>query len=240
MIIISQVFNKINFKIMKIAILGTGSVAQTFAEKLISLGHQVMLGTRNVANTLARGGNAPFADWQAKNPKAQLGTFAQATIFGEMVINALNGGATITALTSCNASDFKDKILLDVSNPLDFSKGFPPSLIEGLNNTHSLGEEIQKTLPDAKVVKTLNTMWAGLMVNPMMINDGKHINFICGNDADAKAKVKTLLGSFGWAEGTTLDLGDITNARGTEAILPIWTRIYGAIQTGVFNFGIVK
>jgi 8-hydroxy-5-deazaflavin:NADPH oxidoreductase len=225
---------------MKITILGTGSVAQTFAEKLIALGHQVMLGTRNIADTMARGGNTPFADWQAKNPAAQLSTFAQAAAFGEMVINALNGGATITALTSCNAADFKGKTILDVSNPLDFSKGFPPSLIEGLNNTNSLGEEIQKTLPEAKVVKTLNTMWAGLMVNPTMLNGGNHINFICGNDADAKAQVKAILTSFGWADDKTLDLGDITNARGTEALLPIWVRIYGAIQTGVFNFGIVK
>jgi 8-hydroxy-5-deazaflavin:NADPH oxidoreductase len=157
-----------------------------------------------------------------------------------MVINALNGRATIAAIKTCKTADFKGKTILDVSNPLDFSKGFPPSLIKGLNNTNSLGEAIQKTLPNAKVVKTLNTMWAGLMVNPTMLNGGNHINFVCGNDADAKAQVKTLLASFGWAEDKTLDLGDITNARGTEAMLPIWVRIYGAIQTGVFNFGIVK
>lgn len=230
---------------MKIAILGTGNVAQTFAEKFISLGHEVMLGTRNVADTLARkatdnSGSSPFSEWHAKNTTVQLGTFAEAAAFGKMVVNALNGGGTIPAFTSCETKDFDGKIILDVANPLDFSKGFPPSLIEGLNNTNSLGEELQKTLPNAKVVKTLNTMWAGLMVNPSMINEGNHTNFICGNDADAKSEVVTLLTTMGWNTANILDLGDITNARGTEAILPIWVRIYGATQTGAFNFAIVK
>jgi 8-hydroxy-5-deazaflavin:NADPH oxidoreductase len=228
---------------MKIAILGTGSVGQTFAEKFISLGHQVMLGTRNVADTMSRkasNGSLLFAEWQSKNHTVQLGTFAQSAALGDIVVNALNGGATITALNSCKSSDFDNKIIIDISNPLDFSKGFPPLLIEGLNNSNSLGEEIQKTLPNAKVVKTLNTMWSGFMVNPTMLNDGNHINYICGNDTESKAKVIAILKDFGWKNECILDLGDITNARGTESTLLLWTRIFAATQSGAFNMSIVK
>lgn len=230
---------------MKISILGTGNVGQTFAEKFISLGHQVMLGTRNVADTMKRKatdnyGSLPFVEWHNKNTAVQLGTFAESVAFGDLVVNALNGGATISALNSCKSSDFDNKIVMDIANPLDFSKGFPPILIEGLNNSNSLGEEIQKTLPNAKVVKTLNTMWSGLMVNPTMINDGNHVNYICGNDAAAKATVLSILSDFGWKNENILDLGDITNARGTESTLLIWTRIYAATQSGAFNMGIVK
>ena len=229
---------------MKIAILGTGVVGQTFAVKLNELGHHVMIGTRNVTDTLATTKpnamtGSTFSDWHSAHTKIELGTFAQAAAFGSTVINALNGGGTISAFTSFNAADLEGKIIIDIANPLDFSKGFPPFLMDGLNNTHSLGEELQKTLPNAKVVKTLNTMNTSIMVNPAMI-PGNHTNFICGNDADAKAEVIKLLHQFGWSADNILDLGDITNARGTEAILPIWVRIYGALKTGTFNFGIVK
>jgi 8-hydroxy-5-deazaflavin:NADPH oxidoreductase len=228
---------------MKVAILGTGNVGQTFAEKFISLGYQVMMGTRNVESTLARkdnNGNSVFREWHSKNEAVQLGTFSDTVKFGEIILNALQGAATISTLEACNASDFDDKIIIDIANPLDFSRGFPPALIEGLNNTNSLGEEVQKILPKAKVVKTLNTMYSGIMINPGMVNNGSHTNYICGNDADAKAKVIEILKSFGWNADNILDLGDITNARGTESTLLIWTRIYGATQTGAFNLSIVK
>ncbi len=229
---------------MKTAILGTGVVGQTIAAKLNILGHHVMIGTRDTTATLAvTKPNAmtgmTFRDWHMSHTKVELGTFAQAAEFGDIIINALNGGGTISAFKSCNAADLDGKIIIDISNPLDFSKGFPPFLMDGLNNTNSLGEELQKTLPNAKVVKTLNTMTAMLMTNPAMLQ-GNHTNFICGNDADAKAEVIKLLHQFGWSADNILDLGDITNARGTEAILPIWVRIYGALKTGAFNFGIVK
>jgi predicted dinucleotide-binding enzyme len=132
------------------------------------------------------------------------------------------------------------KIIIDVSNPLDFSKGMPPSLIPSLSNTYSLGEEIQKTFPNVKVVKTLNTMWCGLMVNPKLIGNGDHTNFICGNDADAKSKVRLLLNEFGWRNENILDLGDISTARGTEMYLPLWLRIWGATQNGSFNIRVVS
>ncbi|MES2587809.1 MAG: NAD(P)-binding domain-containing protein [Bacteroidota bacterium] len=222
---------------MKIAILGTGTVGQTFAEKLTNLGHKVVIGTRNVLDTSMRG---KFAEWHKNNPKVELKSFSETVSQGELIINALQGGITLSVLKSCNSADFDNKIVIDISNPLDFSKGFPPFLIEGLNNTNSLGEEVQKVLANAKVVKTLNTMWCGLMVNPTMINDGNHINYICGNDSEAKEQVKILLNEFGWKNENILDLGDITNARGTESTLLIWTRVYGATQSGAFNMNLVK
>ena len=226
---------------MKIAILGTGIVGQTFAHKLTSLGHRVMMGTRNVSDTKARQtANSNFSKWLENNPEVQLGTFGEAADFGEIVFNVLNGGGVREALDSCNKSDFDGKIIIDISNPLDFSKGFPPTLSEGLNNTNSLGEELQKMLPNAKVVKTHNTMNCYIMVDPSSVNGGRHTNFICGNDNDAKEQVNGLLQSFGWDMENIIDLGDISNSRGTEGILPLWTRIYGATQTGAFNFHIVK
>ncbi len=229
----------------KIAIIGTGTVGQTFASRLVSLGHDVMMGTRNVAEKLASKatdayGNAPFGEWHAENKDVKLGTFAEAAVFGEIILNVTQGANSISAFKLAGAENLNGKILVDIANPLDFSKGMPPSLIPELSNTNSLGEEIQKTFPDTKVVKTLNTMWCGLMVNPALIGGGDHTNYICGNDADAKNAVKSLLNEFGWKNENILDLGDISSARGTEAILPIWLRIWGATQNGAFNFKLVS
>jgi predicted dinucleotide-binding enzyme len=116
----------------------------------------------------------------------------------------------------------------------------PPSLIPEYSNTNSLGEEIQKMAPGAKVVKTLNTMWNGLMLDPNMLAGGNHINYICGNDADAKKTVIGLLNQFGWKNENIMDLGDITGARATEATLPIWLRVYGTLQSGAFNFNVIR
>ncbi|MBX7164654.1 MAG: hypothetical protein K1X49_13275, partial [Saprospiraceae bacterium] len=161
--------------------------------------------------------------------------------FGGIIINATKGANSIDVLNSVGAASLNGKILIDVANPLDFSKGMPPSLIPSLSNTNSLGEEIQKTFPEVKVVKTLNTMWCGLMVNPTMIGGGDHINYLCGNDTDAKTEVKKfLINNFGWKEENLLDLGDICNARGTESVLPIWLRVFLATNNGAFNFKLVK
>ena len=131
-------------------------------------------------------------------------------------------------------------MLIDIANPLDFSKGMPPSLLPGLCNTNSLGEEIQKTFPLAMVVKTLNTMWCGLMVNPGMIGGGDHVNYIAGNDMAAKSKVKSLLNQFGWNDKNIIDLGDISGARASESVLLIWLRVMGVLQGGAFNFRLIK
>jgi 8-hydroxy-5-deazaflavin:NADPH oxidoreductase len=230
---------------MKISIIGTGTVGQTIASKLIELGYDVMLGTRNVQEKLSASekdsyGNPPFSEWNKLNARAKLGTFEEAAAHGDLLINATHGGGSIAALKLAGARNLSGKILIDISNPLDFSKGMPPSLLTGLNNTNSLGEEIQKTFPDTKVVKTLNTMWCGLMVNPGMIGNGDHINYIAGNDPDARAEVKKLLKKFGWKDENLLDIGDITGARATESLLPIWLRVMGVIHSGAFNFRLVR
>ncbi|HEY0054293.1 MAG TPA: NAD(P)-binding domain-containing protein [Pedobacter sp.] len=230
---------------MKIAVLGTGTVGRAFAEKLIALNHEVMIGTRNVSEKLASAdkdfyGSAPFLEWHAQYQAIKLGTFAEAAQFGEIVLNATKGIDSINALKQAGEDNLNGKVLVDIANPLDFSQGMPPSLLPSLSNTNSLGEEIQKTFPDAKVVKALNTMWCGLMVNPNLLNGGDHTSFICGNDADAKEQVQSLMKEFGWKAENILDLGDISSARGTEAMLPVWLRIYTATQNGAFNFKVVS
>jgi len=225
---------------MKIAVLGTGGVGKAFASRLTELGHEVTVGTRNVSTTLEKEGDAGFKSFLAKNPKVKLATFKEAAAFGEMIINVSKGANTVDVIKAASGENLNGKVLIDISNPLDFSKGMPPSLIPELSNTNSLGEELQRLFPDTKVVKTLNTMWNGLMLNPALIANGEHINYMCGNDTAAKEKVMSLLTEFGWKKESVLDLGDITAARATEATLPIWLRVYGAKQTGAFNFKIVS
>ena len=230
---------------MKIGIFGTGNVGQTIASSLVSLGYEVMIGTRDVNEARSRTtadmyGNQGFGSWILANSKIKLGSFAATASFGDLLINATSGGSSVKAIKSAKSDDLKGKILIDIANPLDFSKGMPPCLIPSLSNTNSLGEELQKEFPQTSVVKTLNTMWCGLMVNPGMIGNGDHVNYLCGNDASAKEKVKDLLKKFGWKEECLLDLGDITNSRGTEAVLPIWLRVWGTTGTGAFNFRIVR
>ena len=227
----------------KIAVLGTGTVGQTFAERLTGLGYEVMIGTRNVNEKLSApgkdGAKNAFATWHEANSKTKLGTFAEAAAFGEIILNTTQGTSSLNALNLATAKNLEGKILVDIANPLDFSKGMPPCLVPELSNTNSLAEEIQKTFPNAKVVKTLNTMWCGLMVNPALIQ-GNHVNYICGNDETAKTTVRSLLNQFGWKDENVLDLGDLSAARGTEAVLPVWLRIYGAKKSGAFNFNIVS
>lgn len=230
---------------MKIAIIGTGTVGRSLASKLVELDYDVVMGTRNVAEKLASTakdmyGNPPFNEWIKTNSKIRLVTFAEAAAFGELIINATNGSNSVKALILSGGKNLSGKTLIDIANPLDFSNGMPPSLLSGLNNTNSLAEEIQRTFPDVLVVKTLNTMTAELMVNPNMLGGGDHVNFICGNSTEAKSKVEKILNQFGWNSENIMDLGDITAARATESILPIWVRIMGVSKTGMFNFKVVK
>ena len=226
---------------MKIGILGTGVVGQTIAEKLSQLGHQVMIGTRDKQATLAKTGKDNFGrpafnEWIKNNSKIQFGTYAEAASLGEFLVNATSGTGSLDALKLAGESNLNGKVLLDISNPLDFSKGMPPSLT--ICNTDSLGELIQRTFPKLKVVKSLNTLNAYLMVNPGLLPEPTNI-FLNGNDSGAKAKVKKLLMSFGWKDKDIIDMGDISTARGTEQLLPIWVRLWGTLQTPVFNFKIV-
>ena len=226
---------------MKIGVLGTGVVGQTIAEKLNQLNHKVMVGTRDVKNLMTKAGpdrfgRPSFNEWHKKNSNVKPGTFSEAAAFGELIVNATNGMGTMTALESAGKENLNNKILLDVSNPLDFSKGMPPTLF--ISNTDSLAEQIQRTFPETKVVKSLNTMNSYVMVNPSVLS-GDHIVFLSGNEAGAKDEVKKLLMSFGWKDKNIFDLGDITSARGAEQILPIWLGIMSTLQTGKFNFNIV-
>ncbi|MDQ3264029.1 MAG: NAD(P)-binding domain-containing protein [Myxococcota bacterium] len=227
---------------MNIGVLGTQMVAKTVAGKLVELGHTVKLGTRDVKATLAReesdmAGGPPVRTWLESRPRATLGTFAEAATFGELVINALSGAGALPGLNSAGADALAGKILIDICNPLDFSKGMPPSL--SVSNTDSLGEQIQRAFPKTRVVKTLNTVNASLMVNPRQLKDGDHTMFVAGNDPSAKAEVTRLLQEgFGWKD--VIDLGDITMARGTEMWLPLWVRLWGALQTPAFNLKIVR
>ncbi len=227
---------------MKIGVFGTGVVGQVIAEKLDSLGHDVMLGTRDVQQSLAREGKDNYGrpalkEWMAAHPKVKLGTFAGAAAHAQLLVNATSGFGAMEALKLAGEANLNGKAMLDISNPLDFSKGFPPSL--SVCNTDSLGEQLQRAFPQLKVVKGLNTLTSFLMVAPRML-PGEHHIFLCGNDAGAKQEVRALLSSFGWADNEMIDLGDITNARGTEQLLPIWVRLYGAFQNPMFNFRIVR
>lgn len=217
---------------MKIGIIGTGMVGNAIGSKLIALGHEVKMGSRT-AN------NAKAAEWVSKSgAKASQGTFADAAAHGEILFNCTAGGVSLDALKMAGASNLNGKIIIDVSNPLDFSKGMPPSLFPNLSNTTSVGEEIQKAFPEAKVIKTLNTVNCLLMVNPSLVA-GDHDLFIAGNDGKAKATVTDILKNwFGWK--SVIDMGDITAARGLEMILPLWVRLYGVYQSPNFNFKIVR
>lgn len=216
---------------MKIGIIGTGMVGTSIGNKLVSLGHEVRMGSRTATNEKA------VAWAKAAGERASHGTFADAAAFAELVFNCTQGAVALEALQAAGAGNLKGKILIDVSNPLDFSKGMPPTLFAG--NTDSLGERIQAAFPDAKVVKTLNTVNADVMVNPGKVAGGDHHMFLSGNDADAKARVAELLKTqFGWKH--LVDLGDITTARGTECYLPLWIRLWGALKTADFNIKIVQ
>ncbi|GAA1971830.1 NAD(P)-binding domain-containing protein [Terrabacter lapilli] len=225
---------------MKIAVLGTGMVGQALATRLSGLAHTVTVGTRDPQATLARTepdgmGNPPYSAWAAEHPDVQLATFADAAASAELVINATSGFGAMPALEQAGADNLAGKVLIDISNPLDFSNGFPPSLF--VKDTDSLGEQIQRAFPEARVVKALNTLTANLMVNPKELGAASTI-FIAGNDAAAKASVTELLQSFGHSD--VIDLGDITGARGTEMLLPVWLRLMGTLGTANFNFSIVR
>lgn len=227
---------------MKFGVLGTGIVGQTLAAKLGDLHQEVMIGTRDVAATLARTepdayGNPPLRTWLEQHPQIKVGTFAQAAAHGEILVNATSGGVSLEALRTIGEQHLNGKVLIDVANALDLSHGMPPSL--SVVNTDSLGEQIQRAFPQVKVVKTLNTMNVAVMVSPHLVANGEHEAFVCGNDKEAKAQVTDLLTKgFGWKH--VIDLGDITGARGTEMILPLWLRLWGTLQTPMFNFKIAR
>jgi hypothetical protein len=226
---------------MKIGVLGTGTVGRTLAARLSELGHEVMLGTRDPAKTQARTapdayGNPPLAAWLKSQPRLRLGTFAEAAGHGELVVNATQGTASLEALEKAGETRLAGKVLIDVSNPLDFSRGMPPTLF--VKDSDSLAEQIQRAFPKARVVKTLNTLTAVLMTDPARLAGAEHSVFLSGNDPQAKQAVRELLAGFGWKD--IIDLGDIATARGPEMLLGAWLRLYGALNTPLFNLKVVR
>jgi predicted dinucleotide-binding enzyme len=193
---------------MRFGVLGTGVVGRTLAAKLRELGHEVMIGSRTAG--------------EDKRP------FAEAAAFGDVVVNATGGGNSLAALEAAGAENLRGKVLVDVSNPLDFSRGMPPTL--SVCNDDSIGEQIQRAFPDVKVVKSLNTVNADVMVEPSVI-PGEHSIFVAGDDEEAKAQIVELLESFGWPRESVVDLGGIDGSRAMEMYLPLWLRLYGAFGT---------
>jgi predicted dinucleotide-binding enzyme len=197
---------------MRIGVLGTGVVGTTIAGKLRELGHDVLIGSRTAGEDAV-----PFAD---------------AAAHGELVFNCTNGNASLEALNAAGAENLAGKVLVDVANALDFSRGRPP--LVGVSTGDSVGEQIQRAFPETKVVKALNTVNANVMIDPSIV-PGEHNLFMSGNDEQAKAQVAELLQTFGWPAERILDLGDITGARGQEMYVALWVRLVGVAGGASFN-----
>jgi predicted dinucleotide-binding enzyme len=206
---------------MKIGVMGTGVVGKAIASKLVALGHDVMMGSRTADNPKATG-------WANQAvPRGRAGTFADTVAFGELVFNCTHGDISVAALQAAGTENLNGKIVIDVANIL------PP--VEGVSE--SLGEQIQKAFPLARVVKTLNTINCEVMVNPGKLS-ASHTVFLSGNDEGAKKAVRSLLEAFGWSD--ILDLGDITTARASERYLPLWLAAAKSLGTVAFNVKIVR
>lgn len=223
---------------MKIGIIGSGVVAQTLGAKLVQLGHDVVLGTRDPRKLDEKKNMAgSLRDWVAQTGnQGRVATFQDAAAHGDLLINATLGEVSIDALKMAGADKLASKILIDTANELDFSKGMPPRALAAQDRC--LGEQIQAAFPNLKVVKSLNTVSAPVMVNPKAVNGGDHTIFVCGNDKPAKGQVAELLTSFGWTD--VLDLGDISSARGPEMYLALWIRLWGATGTPMLNVKVAR
>jgi 8-hydroxy-5-deazaflavin:NADPH oxidoreductase len=226
---------------LQIGILGSGIVGQTLGLKLVQLEHTVVLGTRDPNKLDEPKGRGPSArslrDWLAETGlKASVATFRDAAAHGELVINALSGAASLEVLRAVGEEHLNGKTLIDTSNPIDVSCGFPLTLF--VKDTDSLGEILQRALPEVRIVKTLNTMSAALMVNPALVGNSDHTVFLSGNNAQAKAQVATLLREFGWHD--ILDLGDISTARGTEMFLSLGHAVMHALSPAETAWKVVR
>lgn len=210
---------------VRIAVLGTGSVGRTLSARLVELGHDVVVGTRDPEATAARD----------EAPAAALATYADAARDADLVLNATNGQVSLEVLAAAGEDALAGRVLLDISNPLDFSAGFPPTL--SVADTDSLAEQIQRAFPRTRVVKSLNTLTADLMAHPETLPEPTTV-FVSGDDAEAKAVVTELLTELGHRD--VIDLGDLSTARGAEMWLPLWLRVMGTLGTAQFNLKIVR
>jgi predicted dinucleotide-binding enzyme len=217
---------------MKIGILGTGMVGNALGTKLVQIGHEVTMGSRSAKSEAAQKWTSSLGE------RARTATFREAAMFGEVVISCTDGMHSMEALESVGADPIRNKILIDVSNPLQQNKD--GSMILGICNTDSLGEQIQKAFPFARVVKALNTVNCEIMVDPSRVS-GDHNLFICGNDANAKREVAKYLNEwFGWKIDNIIDVGDITAARATEMMMPLWMRLWKTLGSLHFNLRVIR
>ncbi|MEO1287859.1 MAG: NAD(P)-binding domain-containing protein [Chloroflexota bacterium] len=226
---------------MNIAVMGTGMVGRAISSRLYELGHKVVIGTRDVNTTMTRdevdmAGNPPFSVWYKSYPEVELVDFSEAARQSEIIVNATNGSAAVSALNAAGKDNLRGKNIIDVSNPLDFSSGMTPQLL--VKDDDSLGEQIQRAFPQSNVVKTLNTMNAHIMVRPGQLEAGEHTVFLSGNDENAKAQTAELLRSFGWTD--IFDLGDISSARGPEMYFRLWLLIFMKLEQVPFNIKVVR
>ena len=194
--------------------MGTGMVGRAIAGRLVELGHDVRVGSRTAGED-----RVPFAE---------------AAAHGELLFNCTAGHASLDALAAAGEDNLAGKVLIDVSNALEFSGGGPALFVA---NTDSLGERIQRAFPQARVVKSLNTVNCNVMVDPASI-PGDHVVFVCGDDEDAKRLARGVLGEFGWPAGRVIDLGDISNARGAEMYLMLWVRLMPVVGGPAFNISL--
>jgi len=213
---------------MRIAVIGTGHAGRTLAQGFQRIGHDVVVGTRDPDATRGR------EEWHGLDvPLAALGVVAADA---DLVVNATNGQASLSALGEVGSDHLAGKVIIDVANPLDFSQGFPPTL--SVKDTDSLAEQLQRAFPEARVVKSLNTVTAAVMVDPSTVGDGDTTVFVAGDDAEARQQVSGLLRELGWRDIVELD--GLQNARGLEMWLPLWVRLMGALGTADFNIKIVR
>jgi predicted dinucleotide-binding enzyme len=216
---------------MRIAVLGTGPVGHALATRLVHLGHDVWMGSRDAAGE-------KVVAWAAQQgDRAHAATFADAAHEAELLVNATGGSVSLEMLASIDEADLEGKVLVDVSNPLDFSQGFPPRLAPAIDD--SSAEQIQRAHPGARVVKALNTMNCDVMADPSLVR-GPHTVFVAGDDIAAKAAVVDLLASFGWPRPDIVDLGGLIASRGLEAYVLFWVNVRMALGTNHFNIAVVR
>lgn len=223
---------------MHIAVLGTGTVGRTLAGDLAAAGHQVVIGTRDPQATLARelpGSAGTFGDWVTATPGVDVTDMTSAVGSGDLIVNALNGLGSLDVVTAAGPERFAGKVVIDVTNPLDFSRGFPPTLF--VKDTDSLAEQVQRAAPEARVVKCLNMMAAPLMLHPERLPEPTTV-FLCGDDPSAKDAVTELLQAAGWRD--IVDLGGLSAARGMEMWLALWVRAMGPLGGAMFNIKVVR
>jgi len=200
----------------RVGVLGTGEVGRRLAAGFRGLGHQVTIGSRDPEKPELR-------DWlSVEGGGIQAGTFAEAASRGELLVLAVLGDVADQVIVDSGRENFAGKVVVDAMNPLDFSGGFPPKL--SISGEDSLGERVQRALPDARIVKAFNIIGSPYFVDPSF-REGSPTMLIAGDDADAKRTVTDLLADFGWSD--VIDIGGIGGSRELEAICIAWVKIGG-------------